>query len=63
MGRVLTFEWDEFNEDHIARHGVTREEFEDVFRSPMFERIVHTNDEDRVNAAGKTVGGAAGSGR
>lgn len=29
--KVHYFEWDEINEDHIARHGVDTEEVEEVF--------------------------------
>ena len=28
------FEWDESNEDHVLRHGVEREEFEDAILDP-----------------------------
>jgi len=33
-----SFEWDEANEDHIARHGVTPAEAEEVFRARLFVR-------------------------
>ncbi len=34
---VRHLNWDPWNEDHIAKHAVTREEVEDVFRgSPIF---------------------------
>jgi len=28
-GKQNTFEWDEANREHIARHGITPEEFEE----------------------------------
>jgi uncharacterized protein len=54
MGRRLTFEWDEHNLKHIARHGVSREEFEDTFRHPMVEEVVSSRREDRVTAMART---------
>lgn len=30
MLRVLELEWDDWNETHIAKHGVSREEVEDI---------------------------------
>jgi uncharacterized DUF497 family protein len=56
MGRKLTFEWDGHNLNHLARHGVSREEFEEAFGRPMVERIV-TGSEDRITALGKTMRG------
>ena len=29
--RITRFEWDEFNEEHISRHGVDSSEVEEVF--------------------------------
>ena len=54
MGRKLTFEWDDYNLNHIARHGVSREEFEDTFRHPMVEEVISSGREDRVTAMART---------
>lgn len=39
MRRIRRLEWDEHNEEHIARHGVSPEEVEEVcFARPMLVR-------------------------
>lgn len=57
MGRKLTFEWDDHNTNHLARHGVSREEFEDAFARPMVEQINRVKDEYRVAAYAMTSAG------
>ncbi|MBI4565894.1 MAG: BrnT family toxin [Planctomycetes bacterium] len=36
--RVREFDWDEANEEHIARHGITPQEAEEVFRGRVLLR-------------------------
>jgi uncharacterized DUF497 family protein len=57
MGRKLAFEWDEHNKAHLARHGVSPREFEEVFSGFMIEQIVERAREKRVAAIGKTKAG------
>jgi uncharacterized protein len=57
MGRKLAFDWDEYNKAHLARHGVSHTEFEDVFSGVMIEQIVERAGEKRVSAIGKTKAG------
>ena len=52
------FDWDEANLQHIARHAVTREEIEEVFRGPMIFLNTETEDgEIRIVEVGRTVAG------
>lgn len=37
---VRALEWDETNEEHIARHGVSTGEAEEVFHGPIYVRRV-----------------------
>lgn len=55
---MLSFEWDEANLEHIALHGVTQEEAEDVLRSPTLElEPEDTDGEERVSEVGQTRSG------
>ncbi len=42
----MVFSWDDVNRDHIARHGVTSEEAEDVVSNDVVEvvRVIHAMD-------------------
>ena len=52
----LLFDWDEANRDHVARHGITTEEAEEVFlRDPLeIEMQIADNDEERLLQVGET---------
>jgi hypothetical protein len=50
-----TFDWDEANIAHIARHGVTPEEVEQVFANDPMDLAAETVDrEDRYTSVGHT---------
>ena len=52
------FDWDKDNTTHIARHGVSRREVEEVFsRSHAIEMGDPVNDEERFLAHGTTAKG------
>jgi uncharacterized DUF497 family protein len=57
MGRKLRFEWDKGNLEHIAIHGVTAREVEQVFRRPTWEFTTDRDGEPRHRATGKTDAG------
>ena len=49
------FQWDEGNLDHIAEHGVTREEAEQVVRNrPLVVAIQNRFGEERLQQVGET---------
>lgn len=51
----MTFQWDEGNIPHIARHGVAPEEAEQVFfNGPLQLSSQHRSNEARVVIIGKT---------
>lgn len=56
---VVGFEWDEANEEHIAQHGVTREEAEETFYDPARLRVdvYSTAIERRRDLLGRTEQG------
>lgn len=54
MVRILDLAWDERNEEHIARHGVTREEVEDAVRNKPF--VTRARD-GTYRVIGQTLGG------
>jgi uncharacterized DUF497 family protein len=56
MGRRLRFEWDKANQEHIAQHGVTTDEVEEVFSRPVFE-IPSNRNEPRNRCVGPTAQG------
>jgi uncharacterized DUF497 family protein len=52
------FDWDKDNTAHIARHGVSRREVEEVFsRSHAIEMVDPVNDGERFLAHGTTASG------
>jgi uncharacterized DUF497 family protein len=52
--RITRFEWDEGNEDHVARHGVDASEVEEVLRLGPY---VRRGPQDRYLAYGPTADG------
>jgi uncharacterized DUF497 family protein len=54
-----TFDWDESNIRHVGRHGVDRQEAEQIILDPdaIMLEIQIEGDEDRVKAIGRTAGG------
>jgi hypothetical protein len=51
----MNFDWDGANKDHIAAHGVTPEEVEEVFaNNPMDLEFQVVNGEDRYTSVGHT---------
>jgi uncharacterized protein len=58
---ISTFDWDKANSAHIARHDVTQEEAEEVFRDPQqitYQDVQHsTKNEQRAIIIGKTEQG------
>lgn len=59
--RFEGFEWDDGNEGHCAKHGMTRPEIEQVLRgSPRIAPdLKHSNEERRFLALGRTDSGRA----
>ena len=56
----IQFEWNESNTDHIARHGVTPVEAEEVIAGgPIVLQVQFRNGERRVLCAGRTAKGRA----
>ena len=51
VGRLI---WDEDNEDHIARHGLDREDVEQAFYS---SRVIERGREGTYRVIGQTDGG------
>ena len=57
-GRRIRFEWDEANRGHIARHGVTPEEFEQgMENAPVFVAEFEIDGERRTRVAAMTLRG------
>jgi uncharacterized DUF497 family protein len=57
VGRSYEFEWDSANTNHLARHEVTRHEFEQAFKHPRVEERYIEKGEQRIWALGKTDAG------
>jgi uncharacterized DUF497 family protein len=56
----IRFDWNEGNTDHIARHGVTPVEAEEVVAGdPIVLQVQFRNGERRVLCAGQTADGRA----
>jgi uncharacterized protein len=56
-GLLPEFEWDEHNERHVRRHGVTPKEFEEAMSNdPDYVGIEEENGEERSYALGPTDG-------
>jgi uncharacterized DUF497 family protein len=57
---ALRFEWNEGNTNHIARHGVTPGEAEEVIAgNPIILEVQFRNREQRILCAGRTAKGRA----
>ena len=52
--KVQYFDWDEVNEDHIARHGVDTDEVEEVF---IRRHRLYRSREGRYVVLGQSMGG------
>ena len=52
-----TFEWTEQNIEHLARHGITPAEVEEVFEGGLIRRRGGTGRPDRIRILGRTAGG------
>jgi len=61
MARAATFDWDDANKAHIARHGVTPEDVEQAFANHPLLMIAaqRRRGEERVLCAGLTDAGRA----
>jgi uncharacterized DUF497 family protein len=58
LSAARQFYWDAENTAHIARHGVTREEVEQVVvNDPITVAVQFRNDEERFLCAGRTKKG------
>lgn len=60
LRNVVSFEWDDANTKHIARHNVTPNEAEEVFldiKNVLNEDVEHSIAEDRFIIIGKTKKG------
>ena len=53
-GKQNRFEWDEANREHIARHGVTPEEFEGGMDNSVFDSQYEIHGEVRTRVAAIT---------
>jgi uncharacterized DUF497 family protein len=55
----LTFDWDDANRDHLARHGITPEEVEQVFSNGALELTteLHPIDGVHIRYIGETANG------
>ena len=51
------FDWDSANTNHLDRHAVTREEFEETFKLPRLEEQYIEKLELRIWALGRTDAG------
>ena len=56
VGQV-EFEWDDDNVDHLARHGITPDEVEELFEATVIQRRGGTDAPDRVRVLGRTGAG------
>ena len=52
--RADSFEWDEANINHVARHHVTPDEVEELFEAP---RYITRSHQHRYSALGRTATG------
>jgi uncharacterized protein len=53
----VEFEWDDDNVEHLARHGITPEEVEELFEGPVIRRRGGTDAPDRFRVLGRTAAG------
>ncbi len=57
VAEELVFDWDEANIEHIARHNVTVEEFQQIFANDPFDLDMEVVDsEERYASVGHTNG-------
>jgi uncharacterized protein len=54
---VVEFEWDDANVEHLARHGITPDEIEELFEGPIVRRRGGTDAPDRFRVLGRTAAG------
>ncbi|MBI4496410.1 MAG: BrnT family toxin [Chloroflexi bacterium] len=54
---MVEFAWDDDNIEHLARHGITPEEVEDLFAGPLVRRRGGTDAPDRFRVLGRTAAG------
>ncbi len=55
---ALVFQWDENNRNHIAKHGITPEEAEQIVKNDPFDITVNLrNGEERTVQLGETDAG------
>ncbi|MEX2264222.1 MAG: BrnT family toxin [Bryobacteraceae bacterium] len=60
MGDALNFDWDAGNTQHLALHGVSPAEAEEVIRNNPIQLAVQIRSgEERILCAGKTESGRA----
>lgn len=60
LGNIITFEWDEANISHLAKHNVLPKEAEEIFfdkNNVQDEDIEHSSNEERFLSIGKTKKG------
>jgi uncharacterized protein len=58
IGERMLFDWDEANIAHIARHGVTPQEVEEVLlNDPIDLKVNLRNGEERTEQIGETITG------
>jgi uncharacterized DUF497 family protein len=50
-------EWDDANIEHLARHGISPDEVEDLFDGPTVALRMGTDAPDRFPVLGRTSGG------
>jgi uncharacterized DUF497 family protein len=53
----VDIEWDDANIDHLARHGITADEVEELFEGPTVRRRGGTDAPDRYRVLGRTASG------
>ena len=53
----MDVEWDDDNVGHLARHGITADEVEEVISGPTIRRRGGTDAPDRFRILGRTSGG------
>lgn len=53
----VELEWDDDNLDHLARHGISADEVEELFESPVVRRRGGTDAVDRFRVLGRTASG------
>ena len=53
----VEIEWDDDNVEHLARHGITADEVEELFDAPVVRRRGGTDAPDRFRVFGRTASG------